>query len=84
VVNSYNYIKNPLEASEMVWKRGNRQAAPNGAVMRCSASAFVHFNDPEKVKMQRYSSQFKLVLKFDKLFTLFRFLSSKNIRFQFE
>ncbi|CAF5146612.1 unnamed protein product [Rotaria magnacalcarata] len=34
----------------MVWERSNRQAAPNGAVMRCSASAFVHYNDREKVK----------------------------------
>ena len=34
----------------MVWERSHRQAAPNGAVMRCSASAFVHFSDLEKVK----------------------------------
>jgi len=51
VVHSHNYIANPLKASEAVWERGNRQAAPNGAVMRCSASAFVHFNDPKKVKI---------------------------------
>ncbi len=51
MVRSNNYLNNPLEASERVWEHGNRQAAPNGAVMRCSASAFVHFNDREKVKI---------------------------------
>ncbi len=51
MVRSDNYIGNPLKASEAVWERSHRQAAPNGAVMRCSASAFVHFNDLEKVKM---------------------------------
>ncbi|CAF4324435.1 unnamed protein product, partial [Adineta steineri] len=50
VVNSKNYLTHPLNASETVWERSGRQAAPNGAVMRCSASAVVHFNDLEKVK----------------------------------
>ncbi|CAF2792726.1 unnamed protein product [Rotaria sp. Silwood2] len=49
VVHSHGYINDPLRASEAVWIRSNRQAAPNGAVMRCSASAFVHFKDQEKV-----------------------------------
>ena len=46
---THYYKTEPLRASEQVWERGGRQAAPNGAVMRCSASAFVHFNDLEKV-----------------------------------
>jgi ADP-ribosylglycohydrolase len=50
VVHSHGYVDDPLKASEMVWERGNRQAAPNGALMRCSASAFVHYDNPEKVK----------------------------------
>ncbi|CAF1029054.1 unnamed protein product [Adineta steineri] len=50
VVFSHGYLRNPIETSRMIWERGNRQAAPNGAVMRCSAVAFVHFNDLEKVK----------------------------------
>ncbi|CAM4788078.1 unnamed protein product [Rotaria magnacalcarata] len=50
VVYSDGYLTDPLKISEMVWERSNRQAAPNGAVMRCSASAFVHYNDREKVK----------------------------------
>ncbi|CAF1073237.1 unnamed protein product [Rotaria sordida] len=49
VVHSHGYINDPLRASEAVWERGNRQAAPNGAVMRCSASAFVHFEDRDKI-----------------------------------
>ncbi|CAF2033334.1 unnamed protein product [Rotaria magnacalcarata] len=49
VVHSEGYLLDPLRASEAVWERGNRQAAPNGAVMRCSASAFVHYKDREKV-----------------------------------
>ncbi|CAF4866722.1 unnamed protein product [Rotaria sp. Silwood1] len=49
VVHFHDYVNDPLTASKTVWERGNRQAAPNGAVMRCSASAFVHFNDREKV-----------------------------------
>ncbi|CAF3746078.1 unnamed protein product [Rotaria sp. Silwood1] len=50
VVYSNGYLSDPLKVSEIVWERNNRQAAPNGAVMRCSASAFVHYNDLEKVK----------------------------------
>ncbi|CAF1253964.1 unnamed protein product [Rotaria sordida] len=50
VVYSDGYLNDPLRISEMVWKQNNCQAAPNGAVMRCSASAFVHYNDLEKVK----------------------------------
>ncbi|CAM4902675.1 unnamed protein product [Rotaria socialis] len=49
VVHSGGYLLDPLRASETVWERGNRQAAPNGAVMRCSASAFVHYRDRAKV-----------------------------------
>ncbi len=51
MVRSYDYVNNPLRASEEVWERSQRQAAPNGAVMRCSASAFIHFKDREKVKI---------------------------------
>ncbi|CAF5177449.1 unnamed protein product, partial [Rotaria magnacalcarata] len=36
VVYSDGYLTDPLKISEMVWERSNRQAAPNGAVMRCS------------------------------------------------
>ncbi|UJR31502.1 hypothetical protein I4U23_018991 [Adineta vaga] len=50
VVHSNGYLQDPLAASEAVWERSGRQAAPNGAVMRCSAVAFVHFNDLEKLK----------------------------------
>ena len=48
-MHSQGYLRDPLRASEAVWERGSRQAAPNGAVMRCSASAFVHYKDREKV-----------------------------------
>ena len=44
------YLDDPLAVSKSVWIHGKCQAAPNGAVMRCSACAFVHFNDLEKVK----------------------------------
>jgi ADP-ribosylglycohydrolase len=48
------YLENPLEVSRSVWEQGRRQAAPNGAVMRCSASAFVHYNDLEKVEKRHH------------------------------
>lgn len=44
------YLDDPLHVSKSVWMDGGRQAAPNGAVMRCSACAFVHFDDVEKVE----------------------------------
>ncbi|UJR15169.1 hypothetical protein I4U23_002132 [Adineta vaga] len=50
VVFSQGYLENPIEASRMVWEKGNRQVAPNGAVMRCSAVALVYYNDLEKLK----------------------------------
>ncbi|CAF1392099.1 unnamed protein product [Adineta steineri] len=49
VVFSHGYLRNPIETSRMIWEHGNRQAALNEAVMRCSAVAFVHFNGLEKV-----------------------------------
>jgi ADP-ribosylglycohydrolase len=36
--------------SRGVWEQSKRQAAPNGAVMRCSASCIVYYNDIEKVR----------------------------------
>ncbi|CAF2703970.1 unnamed protein product [Rotaria sp. Silwood2] len=50
VTSSYNFLSDPHEASRTTWERSYRQAAPNGAVIRCSASALVHFRDIEKVK----------------------------------
>ena len=49
MVSSRNYTDNPLRISEQVWVRNDRQSASNKAVMRCSASAFVHFGNRGKV-----------------------------------
>ena len=51
MVCSYDFVVDPLRVSEDVWRRGGCNAAPNGAVMRCSASAFFHYNDREKVNI---------------------------------
>ncbi len=80
MVRSPNYIHDPLTASKNVWERGNRQAASNGAVMRCSASAFVHFNDVDKVKISRYLVQLKSVSQIDTSFTLFPCYFFLNLR----
>ncbi|CAF1556254.1 unnamed protein product [Rotaria sp. Silwood1] len=50
VVQTEGFYENPLEASRNAWESTERKAAPNGAVMRCSACAFVHYNNIEKVK----------------------------------
>ena len=50
---SDGYLQNPIETSRIVWEQGNRQAAPNGAVMRCSASGIVHYNNIEKVRKDK-------------------------------
>ncbi|CAF0933410.1 unnamed protein product [Adineta steineri] len=55
VINSSGYLENPLEASRIVWEESNRQVAPNGAVMRCSSSGIVNYNDIEKVKSSAIS-----------------------------
>lgn len=49
VTNSPKFLKDPYAVSSATWERSQRRAAPNGAVMRCSASAFVHFRNIEKV-----------------------------------
>ncbi|CAF1121881.1 unnamed protein product [Rotaria sordida] len=50
VVQTEGFYENPLEASRNAWESTGRQAAPNGAVMRCSASAVVHYNNIDKMK----------------------------------
>ena len=49
VVSRPDYLDDPIETSRSVWEKGNRKAAPNGAVMRCSAVALVYYNDLERV-----------------------------------
>ncbi|CAF3378949.1 unnamed protein product [Rotaria socialis] len=49
-VQTEGFFENPLDASRTAWESTDRQAAPNGAVMRCSASAFVHYNEIDKMK----------------------------------
>ncbi|CAF1227480.1 unnamed protein product [Adineta ricciae] len=50
VVSRPDYLDDPIETSRLVWETGNRKAAPNGAVMRCSAVALVYYNDRERLK----------------------------------
>lgn len=50
VVCTNGYLDDPLKVSKSIWIDGGCQAAPNGAVMRCSACAFVHYKDLEKVE----------------------------------